>query len=248
METAHLELCKELKLYEAVPLLLDKINSGTYRTSDTSHMVSIYNKLGGAREDLLTLFKKLIPYENYLYRELVRILIEPCPAQVLPGLQKVLKDAAQTDENKIGAATFLASAGEITGLNYLIDYLKVHKKPPTEIQSDNQIWNVDTKKALKKLGGVIYMVPDTSCHCEPFYRSPDRYILEILEKLAYKSEEDLLLVCEFYQRNAKKYHNAFPDTAKDLIWYCENAIENFRKNATYTPDIKEIKDILKNLG
>jgi hypothetical protein len=247
VETAHLELCKVLKLYEAVPILLEKINSGRYRTSDTSHMIAIYRKLNGAPENLVSVFKKLKPYENYLYRELVRILIEPCPEEVIPGLQKVLKDSSQGEEDKIGAATFLASAGEISGLNYLIDYLKAHKKPPTEIQSDNRIWNVDTKKALKKLSGVIYMVPDKRCHCEPFYRSPDRYILEILEKLAFKGEEDLLLVCEFYRRNAKKYQKDFPDTAKDLIWYSENAIENFRKNATYTPDIREIKALLKTL-
>lgn len=241
VETAHLELCKILKLSAAIPILLEKINQRTHARSDLSHMITIFTKLGGAPQHLMGFFKKEKPYEDYIYRELVRILIDPFPELVFPGLKKVIKLTNYSSEDRINAAKFLAQGGEVSGFNFLIDHLANGFEPALEIQSKFQIWKVDTKKALKKLDLVMHMISDTSFHRKKFYRSPDRLIIEILNGLASKGEQDLLLVYNHYQKSFEKFKLLFPETAGDYIWYAENAMEDFRKqshNALKLTDIK----------
>lgn len=241
VETAHLEMCKVLKLSQAIPMLLERINSGEYKRPDTSHMISTYNKLGGRPEQLIPFFRQQQPFADYIYMELVRILSEDNPKEILPGMKKTLRSKTHKKEDQITAAKYLAQSGEITGFNYLIDHLASGEKPSLEIQSRFQIWQVDTGKALKKLDKVIHVIPDRSLHRDKFYRSPDRLVLEILKGLASKSEEDLQLVYLYMLKNFKKFTVDFPETASDFIWYAENMLEDFRKQAPKILSIVEIK-------
>jgi hypothetical protein len=241
VETAHLEMCKVLKLTEAIPILLERINSGEYNRPDTSHMISTYNKLGGRAKQLIPFFRKQEPFADYIYMELVRILSEDHPAEILPGMKKTLRSKVHKKEDQITAAKYLAQLGEISGFNYLIDHLASKEEPSLEIQSTFQIWKVDTGKALKKLDKVIHVIPDRSLHRDKFYRSPDRLVLEILKGLASKSEEDLQLVYLYMQRNFKKFNTDFPETAGDFIWYAEHMLEDFRKQAPAKFSTIEIK-------
>jgi hypothetical protein len=245
VETAHLELCKILKLGPAIPILLEKINQRKHARSDLSHMISIYIKLGGSPKQLIGFFGKEKPYEDYLYKELVRILIEPFPEVVIPALKKVVKSNDHGIEDRISAAQFLAQAGESSGFNFMIDHLAKQNEPALEIQSKFQIWKVDTKKALKKLDLVIHMIPDTSFHRNAFYRSPDRFIVELLNGLASKEEDDLVLVYKYLQNNFEKFKLQFPHTAGNFIWYAENAVEDFRKQNHHVLPLGEIKALIE---
>lgn len=243
VETAHLEMCKVLKLTQAIPMLLERINSGDYNRPDTSHMISTYNRLGGKPEQLIPFFRKQEPFADYIYMEMVRILSDDHPQEALPGIKKTLRSKTHKKEDQITAAKYLAQAGEIAGFNYLIDHLASGEKPTLEIQSRFQIWKIDTRKALNKLDKVIHVIPDRILHQDKFYRSPDRLVLEILNGLASKSEEDLQLVYLYMQKNFKKFKKDFPDTAGDFIWYAENMLEDFRKQAPAKFSTKEIKTL-----
>ncbi|WGQ10711.1 hypothetical protein QG516_03455 [Pedobacter gandavensis] len=244
VQTSHLELCKILKLHAACPILIKLIKSGNYNSSDTYHMINIYNHLDGDLENLIPYFRKQIPFANYIYMQLVKLFIGPFPEEVIPGLTQSLSNPDLSEENKIESAKYLAHAGIWDGFEYLINSLCISGKPPYEIQSNFTIWNVDTKKALRKLNSVMHMFPDTSYHREPFYRSPDRFILEILNGLAEKTEEDLLLVYKYYYANMRKYRKEFPNSAGDLIWYAEMALEKFRERELTPPTVTDIRKIV----
>jgi hypothetical protein len=244
VQTSHLELCKLLKLHAACPILIRLINSEKYSNYDTYHMIKIYHELDGDLDELLPYFKKQTPFASYTYIQLVKLLIGSFQDIVIPGLKQSLSNPNLSKENKIECAKYMAHAQLWEGFEFLIDSLSNSAEPPYEIQSNFVVWNVDTKKALKKLDAVMHMFPDTSYHKEPFYRSPDRFILEILDGLAKKTEDDLLLVYKYYYKNMRKYRKEFPNNAEDLIWYAEMAMEKFRERELPSPTISEIRKLV----
>ena len=118
------------------------------------------------------------------------------------------------------------------------------KKIPFETQSDFEIWHIDTSWALMQIEKVFYLYLDEQYHDSKFYRSPDRFILELLKGMAKKSEEDLILVNNFMLEKSKKYTKKYPQTAIDLIWYTEIMIEDFRALDEGKLELVEIKAFL----
>lgn len=242
--TSHLDLCEKLKISETPSIILNLIENKQLSFNSIYYALEIYKNLNGDLELLLPYFHSLQLFENYNFERLVKYLILDFPDEISPRLIKTLTSERVSEEEKMTAAKYLAQIGEKIGFSYIILTMGKTKKIPFETQSDFEIWHIDTSWALAQIEKVFYLYLDEQYHDSKFYRSPDRFILELLKGIAKKSEEDLILVNDFMLEKSKKYTNKYPQTAIDLIWYAEIMIEDFRAGDEGQLGLMEIKTFL----
>ncbi|SER30262.1 NACHT domain-containing protein [Pedobacter rhizosphaerae] len=244
---SHLEICERLAVSDAPDIIISLIAKKLIGVQITYHALQIFKKLNGDLELLLPYFHNLSIFENYNFERLVSYLIVDFADQVYPRLKMALSSDLVGEEDKMTAAKYLAHSGQHEGFSYIIRYMENTTTVPYDIQSDYQIWKVDTAWGLTELSKIFHLYLDERFHSSKFYRSPDRFIIEILKGLAKKSEQDLLLVISFMENQSQINQEKYPKSANDLIWYTQTILEDFRAEENGQQlALEQIKEFIDN--
>ncbi|HTE29535.1 MAG TPA: hypothetical protein VK666_04115 [Chryseolinea sp.] len=125
--------------------------------------------------------------------------------------------------------------------------LRKRKIISEHIARGRSIIKIDTNRALKELEDVMYLIVDNQYNSpRTFYDTARHLILDWLYQLAAKSETDLLLVIELFEKSKEKMLQSIPN-AVEFNWYINRAFENFRGSDKTTYSIFEIKKILQSI-
>lgn len=242
----HIGLCKRLMITEAKELLLSIIKENLTGNHNVSGYIDVYLEIGGEKEQLLPLYASFTAYEQHLYFYLVRILIDDYPQQVILSLHFALNQTDHT-QTKITAARYLAHLGVLEGLQFLVAMIENHKKSPYEIQSGLTVDKIPTSEALSEIKKIIHLLVDKEYHDNiRFFESAKNILLEWLNALAAKSEEDLESVFQFLTEQLARLKHEYNE-APDLNWYMNRMVENFRGSDKEEKPVKAINEILNNL-
>lgn len=226
----HIAICKHLRIVEAKDIVYEYILTMSGENYSLSDYVNVFIDLEGEPKDLLALIEKQDHINNFGYFHLVRLLLNDFPGVVKTSLQELLKVPALAPETRIYANQYLAQLKVNSGFAYLVEFVRINKKSPYNIQGDMRVSNVSTSYALKQMEDIIYLLVDPVYETAHFSDSAKSIIVEWLYAFASKSETDLKLVHEFLFRSEKALRSKHPNSSW-LFWYAFRAQENFRNSA-----------------
>ena len=242
----HIALCKHLQIKNATDSILKYIKNNDINSLNKIDMVNVFLDLGGNRDDLLLLYKSMDDYNDYLFIRMTQLFYESYPKEVEVIGIKALQAKETNQENKIYIAQCLAQTGNIDGFIYLMEQVRSEKKSPYHIQGGHHVYNVDTKKGLKELEDIMYLLVDEKYDSDRFHDTAKSIIIEWLNGFAAKSEEDLELVLEFLDASKKSLMDNYAEVL-DINWYKNRILENFRDSDKSGKSIFEIKKIIANV-
>lgn len=246
----HISLCKELQITEAAEVILRCLQDLSKDRIDRTDAVTVYLELNGDKEKIVKLYESTIDYEDYFFYHLSTILYKTHPAVVGKTGLKAIQSIETPVEKKGKIAQLLAEIGVMEGFNYLVEYVRLHKKAPHHVQSGHPISKIDTHDALLELKDVIYLIVDYTVDISTsFHDSGRAIVLEWLYALAAKSEYDLLAVIDLLENSKKDLQPKYSEELlKDLNTYINRMLEEFRGSDKSNKSIFEIKKILDSLN
>ena len=242
----HIGLCRHLKIYEAKNILTDILVSVKGDELSKVDVLDIFLELNGDLDQVLPYFQKLKDFNFYSYFHFVRKFIDAYPSQVYKSLRKCMASAAVTKENKVKAAQFLCTLGDMTGFKYLADELRQNYKAPYTIQSFSKMAALDTRTVLAEIEDLGYLLVDPAGVQSHFSESARSIMFEWLQIFALKGEEDLSLVQEFFEQTYQKIKDKYPN-AKQIFWQEEQVIEKFRSTEQTLFTFQQIKPIINGI-
>ena len=240
----HSALAHYFKLEEVKDIILERVRQQAIDNYDIPYLAKFYLELGGVSKKLIPSFRKLINYYPHTFIEMADILVDLESAEVKRLFNKYLNQSEQENSQHISVANRLSAMGEFSGFEYLVDKIKINGKSPITIQGRFTIEKQNTTRALKKLEEVVTHVLDKDIGS--FHESARSVIVEWLFSLASKSEEDLLLVVDFFHESRAKY--ASLTDSDNFYWYADRCIEKFRESSSSTNDIATLKNIIENVS
>lgn len=241
---SHIGFCKHLKLYEAVPILLDIIISDRFDHYHQYQTIDVYVALDGDKRELLDYLTNFKDYNDYVFIHLVKLLRPRYPNEVAEILLPALNSPGTSTDRKLELAQQLSNNGQFEGFDYIVSQMEQNGVAPLHIQQSTTIWEVDTKPALERLKPVAHMLIDPTFDFHRFWESPKQFMLELLFGFSNKSEEELLMVEAFMHQTADFYQNEFAIQSAHLRWHAERAIDQFRDIQQAGYPIPAIKKIL----
>ncbi|MGZ3751905.1 MAG: hypothetical protein ACXVAU_11545, partial [Mucilaginibacter sp.] len=242
------EICRELKITEALPYLLDAIK---HKKSDTHHeddYMTLYIALGGDYAELLPIFEGITNLNDYLFLFMVKLLEPVYPENVMVRLLECLRSGTTDEGRKIEAAQRLAQLGNQEGFLYLINKFEAGKTAPFDVQGKVSYWNVDTRWGLVQIRPLMFLLLDDATEALRFHHSPKYLMLEILNGLAAKSETDLGLVTAFMDKCADELSANYPKNSGHLSWHAEQMNERYRQINIELLGNKEIRQLFKTIS
>jgi len=243
---SHIGLCKHLKIIEAKDTILKCISELSDGYVSKSDSVDIYLELGGNIYEVLKYYKTIEDHNSYIFFYLTTILYKVYPDEIKITGVEVLSSSHIEYERKIAVAQILAEIGDFNAFAFLVNEVRIYLKSPHHIQNGHSVAKVDTRKALKELEDNAYMMIDSRYNDrKAFHDSAQSILLEWINTLALKSEDDLELVIDFYE-NAKIRLKEY-DNANDFNWYINRALENFRDSGNPVESIVSTKSIIASL-
>lgn len=244
----HIGLCRHLKIVDAKEPILEYVKASSNENSYKSDAVDIYLELGGELKNLLTIFSGFQNYNEYFFGFLVSKLYKKFPTEVSVKLAEVTSDEKIDYKNKIKFVQILTELGDVDAFSILVNEVRQKCKSPYSIQGNHTIARIDTAKALELLEDIMYLVVDRKYTSDrSFHDSARNIILEWLNALAAKSENDLKMVTEFLDAARENLKSQYED-AYDMNWYIHRILEDFRNSDKTIKTIKEIKTLLEKLG
>ncbi len=246
---SHVSVCDYLHITEAKDLIYDIIKYNQIESGyELINCADIYLKLGGNKAHLLKIFEDISDYSNPLYLHLVVILKTDYADNIRKPLLKALSVVVTDGDTKIQIAKHLSSIGENKGFDYLVEYLKKNNEAPYTIQEGLAVHNIDTKYALKQINSLIFMMIDPKFDSPSIFHSPKHLLIEWVNGLASKSEEDLLLVEQFLIESKIRLSLDYSKNVSSFNWYINRIIENFRNSDSLNKSIKDVVKILKEIA
>ncbi len=243
------EICRELKIKEALPYLLDAIKHKKSETHHEDDYMSLYIAFGGCHAELLAIFEGITKLNDYLFMFMVKLLAPVYPEKVASRLLECLRSTNAADEGKkVEAAQRLAQMGNREGFLFLINKLKAGKTAPFDIQGKIAYWNVDTRWGLDQVKPLMFLLLDEKTEALPFYHSPKYLVLEILSGFSTKSEAELILVTSFMHECANELGNAYPKNFGHLSWHAEQLTERYRQINIVPPGNKKIRELFQAIS
>ncbi|SFE33839.1 hypothetical protein SAMN03003324_00132 [Pedobacter antarcticus] len=239
---SHIGLCGHLKIHEAADFILEQVKSGIISNEDYS-AIDIFLKLDGDKEKLLPLLRTFSNYEDYFFIHLVKLLHIDFQDEVGAILERGLSQHGLSIEKQIEFSKYLSSMGNRTGFTFLIGHMRKNKVSPYYTQSGFEIWNVDTTWGLDQIEDLLYLVVEEDNRDRRFYDTPKSFLVELIRGFAAKSEQDLLIVEQFINKNIRALKPKF-EYANHLSWHLENALENFRNTEDGIMSVEKIKAII----
>ena len=240
---SHLGLCRHLKIIEAKDTILKCISELSDGYVSKSDSVDIYLELGGDIDEVFEYYKSIEDYNSYIFFYLTTILYKVYPEEIKIIGVKVLSSSNIEYQRKIAVAQLLAEIGEFNAFAFLVKEVRINLISPHHIQNGHSIKEINTKDALDELEDIVYMMIDNRFNDrKSFHDSAQSILLEWINTLALKSEEDLELVINFYE-DAKIRLTEY-ENASDFNWYINRALENFRDSGNNVESIFRIKNIL----
>ncbi|HMK27776.1 MAG TPA: hypothetical protein VK483_17215 [Chitinophagaceae bacterium] len=242
----HISLCRYLGITEAKDCILDCIKTMSNEYINKPDAVDIYLELGGDATSILSILLSLNCYNDYYFNFLLSKLYRQYPKDVSVKLFEALNSLETTSENKIKFAQMLAELGSIEAFSYLVNEVRQNLKSPYNIQGGHSIANIDTLNAINELQDVMYLVIDKKYNNQSFHDSARSIILEWLNTLSAKSENDLKIVIDFLETINGKLKDEYEE-ATDLNWYINRMLEDFRNSDKTVKTISEINQLIHQI-
>lgn len=241
----HIQLCKHLGIKEAKDDILACIKNINTENFSRHDAVDIYLTLGGKKELILEVLKDETNYNSYFFEFLVLKLYKFFPREVGLVIMNAFDSPKTNYDKKVTLASILAEMGFSKGFQFLVDEVKDKHKSPHYIQGAHQISALNTSDALNKLEPLKNVLVDKEIETKyRFHESAKSILIEWLNTLASKSEDDLKLVIDYLEK-AKQDLSGVYDNTTDINWYINQILENFRNSDKQLKSIEEIKIILR---
>lgn len=241
----HVGLCRHLKITEAKDSILNCVNSMSDEYTIKPDTVDIYIELGGDIGLILSMFTSLNNYNDYFFNFLVLRLYQQYPDEVSAKLIEAFRSSKAMLETKIKFAQILSELGNIEAFTFLVNEVRQNFKSPYNIQGSHSITKVDTLKAVNELEDIMFLLIDEKYNSnQHFHDSSKSIILEWLNTLAAKSENDLKIVIEFMETTKENLMKQYED-ANDMNWYINRMLEDFRNSDITIKTIPEIRKLLQ---
>ncbi|MBL7690789.1 MAG: hypothetical protein JNM41_04290 [Flavipsychrobacter sp.] len=242
--SSHLEFCRYLKISDVVNLILSPEIFDRFPNYQQTHLVEIFNELGGSKDELLGLFntlKQRYNENNYVVKDLVIILSNDYPDEIRNSLEILLDDNTIVDAAKFEFASLLTSIGSLSGYAFIVNKIVNGTNNIERIQHSYSLDNIPTKFALNELGKIKKHILDDDLPFRSIEYSVKDFILNNLYAFAKRSEADLMLVEQFLS----DIHDEFISHAnsKAIIFHIERILEAFRdsiQSAFVVADVKLI--------
>lgn len=245
---SHFAICARFNIVEAAEEMLRHIKLGTFEPYRTVDLAKAYLSVGGSKNEVLSYFESLTDYESYTFLNLIKVLIGAFPDPIRSVLKKAFTSDTIQYENKVDFARRLAQLADIDGFLFLVDEVIRLKKAPYTIQGSIDVHHIDTTEALAAIDNVVYMVIDPAFDDQSrFQESARSVIMEWLNGLASKGENDLIIVIAFLQQKIEELNVVYGEKAKFLNFYIERMLENFRSTDNVKMEPKELARIINSL-
>lgn len=243
----HVALCRHLKITEAKEDILECLKNMHNEHINKTDAVDTYLDLGGNSAAILPLLQSMTGYNDYFFYFLTIKLYKIYSQEVSSKLKEALSCSDTSKENKIKFAQMLAELGDFDAFAYLVNEVRITLKAPYHIQGGHQLGQVDTRKALEVITPLMYLVVDRKFdNNRSFHDTAKSIVLEWLNTFAAKSEDDLNMVITFLEETMQTLKGEFEDV-RDLNWYINRMLEEFRSSDKTVKTIPEIKTILAGI-
>jgi hypothetical protein len=244
----HMEFCRELRIIEARSFILNLILGRVAQPQYGDDFMTLYVDLGGPHADLLPVFKSLEDLDSYLFMFMVKLLGQTHGDIVIERLLECLRSETTQPERKLEAARYLAHFGNQEGFTFMLNTLKAGEQAPFDIQSKLEVWNIDTGWALVKIRPLLFIILDEATEKLRFHDSPKHILLEILNGLAAKSENDLEMVTGFMKSGVIDLASDYSKTSGHLAWLAEQMNERYREINVIPLSNREIKSLFRQIS
>jgi hypothetical protein len=245
---SHIGFCKHLRIYEALPLILNTILSDRFDHYFQYQAIDVFVGLDGDKRDLLDYLADFRDYNDYVFIHLVKLLRPYYPTEVCQLALPALHYPNTSPERKLEFAQQLANSGILDGFDYIIAELERTHIAPLHLSHAVIIWEVDTAAGLNRLQSVAHMLVDPVYDQHRFWEAPKQFLLELLFGFSKKGEDDLLLIEDFLHSTADQHAVAFPVETAHLRWHAERALDQFRDTQQAGFPITVIRQILRELS
>jgi len=240
----HIGLCKILEIREAAPIILNLLLDEKVYKYDRSEAVKIYLDLGGEKSYLISIFQKLEYSDEEFLFSLATLLRVDYQSDVEKKLLSFFNSATIDEADKIKLANQLIAIGNCEAFNYIISYLLNNNHSPFDTFSASGISNIKVDFALKELEKIIHTVLEFDDNI-PSYKAAGSLVLDYVNSLALKSEENLLKVEQFLISSEKRLNASYANSSNLLI-YLDNILEKFRENDENNYSIEDVKQLIVN--
>lgn len=223
---SHIAISKHLQIFEARPFILIGITSGHIRQG-IEDAVDVFLTLGGKVTELSEFYEAIEDFDRYHFLHLSRLLINEKFDLVEECLNKAFWAVDVSQDQKNECASLLATKGNKTGFSYLISQLEQSAEKHTYIKFDPSIACNDTQWVIDQIEHLLPLAISRKGKNHPFNKDAGGFIVGLIQALAEKSEEDLLLISERLKKFVASNKASQPNVIF-LLDYLDIAMENFR--------------------
>ncbi len=245
----HINLAGKLEIKESLIYIYDILVEKLLPEYDFTLAIDIYNELGGSYKNLKVLLEPFIISQSWQLN-LLENLKTIDEDYVIAKLESIFSNEYEPLENKIIACRMLLNTKSIVGLEYLINYIKIHEKNPLDdYRSIGLIKITEHREAIELILSVIHIPFKIEFKEKNSFNSLLDFLLNsINEIILNKNDNDLYM--EVRERiilfiNQTKLNNP---KVSDLYHFLDRLELMFYQNKEQILDIKESLKILSEIN